>query len=148
MTIANVTENAILELVYRATTWAGYAQNITTTAQTNVGFSLHTADPSDTGTATASEVTYTGYVRVNVSRSSAGFSAVVTDSPGIQTVSAVTFTAGTAGTGIVSFFATAGSNATPPTGAQSILWSGAVSPVINTGSGVTPQLSPVNIQLD
>src|SRR5262252_2664363 len=102
MTIANVTENAILELVYRATTWAGYAQNITTTAQTNVGFSLHTADPSDTGTATASEVTYTGYVRVNVSRSSAGFSAVVTDSPGIQTVSAVTFTAGTAGTGIVS----------------------------------------------
>jgi len=143
MTIANVTENAILELVYRATLWAGYAQNVTTTAQTLVGFGLHTADPTDTGTQTTSEVTYTGYTRVNVSRSGTGFNAVVTDS-GISTASAVTFTAGTAGTGIVSFFSTAASGA----GAQNILWSGAVSPVINSGSGVTPQLSPVNIQLD
>jgi hypothetical protein len=147
MTIANVTENAILELTYRATSWAGYAINATTTAQTNIGFSLHTADPTDTGTATTSETTYTGYVRVNVARSSVGFTAVVTDS-GIATAAAVTFTAGTAGTGIISFFATAASNASPPTGAQNLLWSGTVSPVINSGSGVTPQLSPVNIQLD
>jgi hypothetical protein len=147
MTIANVTENAILELIYRATAWAGYAINATTTAQTNIGFSLHTADPTDTGTATSSEVTYTGYARVNVTRGAGGFNAVVTDS-GIATAAAVTFSAGSGGTGIVSFFATAASNASPPTGAQNILWSGAVSPVINSGSGVTPQLSPVNIQLD
>jgi hypothetical protein len=72
MTISNTTEDAILNLIFRAVTWAGYAS--ATGTETNIGISLHTADPADAGTASTSEMTtgaYTGYTRVNVARSTA-----------------------------------------------------------------------------
>lgn len=146
MTISNTTETAILKLIYQAIAWANYADNAATTPQTGVGVSLHTADPGDAGDATTSEVAYTGYGRVNVSRNTGGW----TETTGtITPVANIDFTAGTGGTGIVTFFATAKTTATVPTGAQAILWSGTVSPSINSGNGVTPRLTTAtNITLD
>lgn len=138
MTIGNTTETAILKLVFQAIAWANYADNAASTPQTGVGVSLHTADPGEAGDSTTSEVAYTGYGRVNVSRNTAGW----TESTGTVTpVANIDFTAGTGGTGIVTFFATAKTTATVPTGAQAILWSGTVSPSINTGNGVIPRLT-------
>lgn len=139
MSIADTTENAILNLVFRAVAWANYADNAATSPQTNTGWALHTADPGDAGNASTSEVTYTSYTRVNVARTTSGMTAASGGS--VSPAANVDFPAGTGGTGIVSFFSTSFSNATPPSGAQTILWSGSVSPVITTGNGVTPRLT-------
>ena len=138
MSISNTTESAILKLVYNATAWSNYADNAATSPQTQVGISLHTADPGDTGTASTSEVTYTSYTRINVARTTGGFTET---SGSVSPVATMAFPAGTGGSGTVTHFATAKSNATPPTGAQDILWSGTVTPNIVTGNGVTPQLT-------
>ena len=148
MTIANATETAVLKLIFQAVAWANYADNAATSPQTNIGISLHTADPGEAGDATTSEVTYTSYTRVNVPRSTA--------TPGwLETTGTITptanidFPAGTGGSGSAAWFATAKSNLTPPTGAQPILWSGQVSPAIATGNGVTPRLTTAStITLD
>jgi len=147
MTIADTTENAILNLTFRAQAWSNYADNAATSPQTNIGIALHTADPTDTGTASSSEVTYTSYTRVNVARTTGGWSA---PSGGSTSPAAnIDFPAGTGGSGTATFFSTSFSNATPPTGTQTILWSGAVSPSIVTGNGVTPRLTTAStITLD
>lgn len=138
MSISNTTENAILDLIFRATAWANYADNAASSPQTNIGCSLHTGDPGDGGDATTSEATYTSYTRVNVARST-GFNAA---SGGSTSPAAnIDFPAGTGGSGTVTHWAAAKSNATPPTGAQTILWSGTVTPNIVTGNGVTPRLT-------
>jgi hypothetical protein len=146
MSISNATETAILRLIFNATAWANYADNAATTPQTNVGVSLHTADPGEAGDATTSEIAYTSYTRVNVARTSGGW----TETTGTVTpVANIDFPAGTGGAGTAAFFATAKSNATPPTGAQAILWSGTVTPNIVTGNGVTPRLTTAStITLD
>jgi hypothetical protein len=146
MTIANVTETAILKLIFQAIAWANYADNAAATPQTNVGISLHTADPGEAGDASTSEVTYTSYTRINVARTTGGW----TETTGtITPVANIDFPAGTGGSGTATFFATAKSNATPPTGAQAILWSGTVTPNIVTGNGVTPRLTTAStITLD
>jgi hypothetical protein len=138
MTIGNTTEGAILALIFQAVAWANYADNAASTPQTQVGVSLHTADPGEAGDASTSETNYTSYTRVNVARTTGGWGIAANV---ISPVANITFPAGTGGSGSVTFFATAKSNATPPTGAQVILWSGSVSPAITVGTGVTPQLT-------
>jgi hypothetical protein len=146
MSIANVTESAILKLVFQAVAWTNYADNAATSPQTQVGVSLHTADPGEAGDASTSEVTYTSYTRVNVARTTGGWTET---SGSVSPVANIDFPAGTGGSGTASFFATAKSNATPPTGAQAILWSGTVTPNIVTGNGVTPRLTTAStITLD
>jgi hypothetical protein len=149
MSIADATESAILALIFNATAWANYADNAATSPQTNIGVALHTADPGDTGTASTSEIAYTGYTRVNVARTTGGWTVSGTSPTQVAPVAAISFPAGTAGSGTATFFSTSKSNASPPTGAQAILWSGTVTPNIVTGSGVTPQLSTAStITLD
>jgi hypothetical protein len=146
MSISNTTEDAILKLVFQAVAWANYADNAATTPQTNVGVSLHTADPGEAGDASTTEIAYTSYTRINVLRTSGGWSEA---SGSVSPVANIDFPAGTGGSGTATFFATAKSNATPPTGAQAILWSGTVTPNIVTGNGVTPRLTTAStITLD
>ena len=146
MSIADVTENNILKLIFNATAWANVADNAASSPQTNIGVSLHTADPGEAGTASTSEVAYTSYTRVNVARTTGGWT-VTTNS--VSPVANIDFPAGTGGSGTVTHFAVAKSNATPPTGAQEIYFSGTVTPNIVTGNGVTPRLTTAStITLD
>src|SRR5215467_5341623 len=138
MSISDATEHNILLLIFNATAWANYADNAGSSPQTNVGVSLHTADPGDSGNASTNEIAYTSYTRVNVARSGAGWTVT---SGSVSPAAAITFPAGTGGSGTATHFATAASNANPPTGAQTILWSGTVTPNITCGTGVTPQLT-------
>lgn len=143
--IHDTTEDAILNLLFRAVTWAGYASAVGT--ETNIGIALHTADPTDTGTAATSEMTtgaYAGYTRVNVGRTTGAWSASAAGS--VSPVANIDFPAGTGGTGATAnFFSTSSSNATPPTGAAAVLWSGAIAPPIVCGNGVTPRLTPATV---
>ena len=137
MSIADVSENAILALIFNATTWTNYAINATTTPETNIICALHTADPGDAGTQTTSEATYTSYARVNVARTSGGWTISGTTPTQAAPVAAINVPAGTGGSGTVTFFSTGKSGG----GATPILFSGTVTPNIATGNGVTPSLS-------
>ena len=134
MSISNATESNILKLIFNATAWANYADNAATTPQTNVHVGLHTADPADAGTMSTNEATYTSYARVNVARTTGGWTET---SGSVSPVAAITFPAGTGGTGTVTHFSTGKTGG----GATDILWSGTVTPNIVTGNGVTPQLT-------
>jgi hypothetical protein len=134
MSISNTTEDAIINLIYRATAWANYADNAASAPETNIHVALATGDPGDAGTMSTSETTYTSYARVNVARST-GWSA---SSGGSTSPSAtISFPAGTGGSGTVTHFSTGKTGG----GATAILLSGTVTPNIVTGNGVTPQLS-------
>lgn len=146
MSVSNAAETAILALIFNATAWANYADNAASSPQTNVGVSLHTADPTDSGDASSSEATYTDYTRVNVARTSGGWTVT---GGSVSPVATIEFPIGSGGSGSLAFWATSKSNGSPPTGAQAILWSGAVTPAIASGAGVTPRLTTAStITLD
>jgi hypothetical protein len=139
--IHDATEDSVLNLLFRAVTWAAYAS--AAGSETNIGIALHTADPGDAGTAATSEMTtgaYTGYTRVNVARSTGGWSA--SSGGSVSPAANIDFPAGSGGTGAsATFFSTSSSSGSPPTGAAAVLWSGAISPPITCGNGVTPRLT-------
>lgn len=126
-------ENDFLKLIYNATAWADLAQDDGTSPAANITVALHTADPGETGNQSTSEISYTGYSRVNVARTTGGWT--VTNNS-VSPVSAITFGQMTAGTGgTVTHFST-GSGV-----ANYMLHSGTVTPNIVVANGVTPQLT-------
>lgn len=134
MSFSNAAENSVLDLIFSATTWANYAVNATASPETNIVTTLNTAAPGDAGTGSTSEATYTSYARVNVSRSG-GFNA--SSGGSVSPAAAITFPAGTGGSGTVTNFAFTKSGG----GASTNICDGTVTPNIVTGNGVTPQLS-------
>ena len=100
----------------------------------SVYFSLHTADPGEAGTQVTSEITYTSYARVAVARTSGGFT-VATNT--VAPVAAVTFPAGTGGTGTATFWGVG----LAASGAGNLLYSGTITPSIVCGNGITPSLA-------
>jgi hypothetical protein len=134
MSISNTTENAILALIFNATAWSNYADNAASSPQTNVHVGLATADPGDAGDMSTSESAYTSYARVNVARTSGGWTV---SSGSVSPVSNIDFPAGTGGSGTVTHFSTGKTGG----GAAAILFSGTVTPNIVTGNGVTPRLT-------
>lgn len=134
MSIADATENAILLLIFNATAWANYADNAASSPQTNIHVGLHTADPTDSGNMSSSEAAYTSYARVNVARTSGGWT--VTNNS-VSPAANIDFPAGTGGSGTVTHFSTGKTGG----GSAAILFSGTVTPNIVTGNGVTPRLT-------
>lgn len=126
--------NSLLLLLFNATLFANVAINATSSPITNVYASLHTADPGPGGTQSTSESAYTSYARVSVVRTSSGWT-VTTNS--VSPVGAITFPAGTGGSGTVTFFGLGSLTS----GAGVLFYSGTVTPNIVTGSGITPSLS-------
>ena len=137
MSISDTTETAILKLIFQAVAWANYADNAAATPQTNVDVALHTADPGDAGTMSTSETNYTSYARVSVARTTGGWAVAGTTPTAVNPVAAITFPAGTGGSGTITNFSTGKTGG----GAAAILFSGTVTPNITVGSGVTPQLT-------
>lgn len=97
----------------------------------NLFVALYTADPGEAGTATTSETTYTGYARVAVARSAAGFT--VTGNK-VELVSAATFPECTAGTATITHWGIVNT----ASGAGTLLYSGPLTPNINVQTGVSP----------
>jgi hypothetical protein len=127
-------ENDLMKLIFQATAIANIADNAASSPLTNLYFSLHTADPGETGTQTTSEVAYTSYARTAVARTSGGFTVTANS---VSPVANVDFVAGTGGSGTATHFAVG----TASSGTGKILYSGTVTPNIVCGSGVTPRLT-------
>lgn len=145
MSIADVTELNILKLIFNATAIANIADNAATAPITITAVALHTADPGDAGTQATSEATYTSYARVSQARTTGGWTCSGTSPAQAVPAVAITFPAGTGGSGTATFFSV-GKTAS---GATDIFWSGTVTPNIVTGNGITPQLTTAtSITLD
>jgi hypothetical protein len=75
---ATDTCNDIIDLIFNGITFNGFAENDSTSPNTDLYLSLHTADPGVGGLQTTNETAYTNYVRVAVSRVAyAGWDAAV-----------------------------------------------------------------------
>ena len=128
-------DNDLLKLIFNATAIANIADNAASSPLTNLYVSLHTADPGVGGSQTTSEISYTGYGRATVARTSGGFTVTGASVSPTATVS-FTISSGGAG-GTVTNFAIG----TASSGAGKILYTGTVSPNIVVSNGVTPQLT-------
>lgn len=65
--------NDFLKLIYNATAIANIADNAATSPLTNIYVALHTADPGVGGTQGTSEISYIGYNRSAVARTTGGW---------------------------------------------------------------------------
>lgn|SRR5574341_1018189 len=91
MSKSNSFENSLLLLIFNNTDVAniGDAAGLQNSAAAgNLYVALHTADPGEAGAQNASEITYTGYARVAVARSGAGWTV---SSNSVSNAAAVTF---------------------------------------------------------
>ncbi len=127
-------ENDWLKLVFNATAIANMADNAATSPLTNLYVSLHTADPGESGSQTTSEVAYTSYARVAVARTSGGWTVTANS---VSPVANIDFPTGTGGSGTATYWAVG----TASSGAGKLLYSGAISPSIVCGNGITPRLT-------
>lgn len=134
MSKSNAFENDLLSLIFNGTPIANLADNAATSPLTNVFIALHTSDPGEAGNQSTSEVSYTGYARVAVARTSGGWT-ITTNS--VSPVSAIEFAEMTGGTGGTVTHASIG---TASSGAGKILYSGALTPTVAVATGVIPRI--------
>jgi hypothetical protein len=125
----------ILALLFNATTIPSIAINATSSPLTNLYCALHTADPTAAGTQTTNEISYTGYARVAVARSTGGWTVT---SASVSPVANVVF--GTP-TGSPSATATFWSVGTAASGAGTMLYAAPISPTITITAGLPPTLT-------
>jgi len=125
--------NDELKLIYNATAIANIADNAASSPITNIYWSLHTADPS-AGNQTTNEVSYTGYARQAVARTSGGFT--VTGNS-VSPVANVVFPVSTSGTPTATNFATG----TASSGTGKVIDAGTVTPSIVVSTSVVQTLT-------
>ena len=132
MSKSNVFENDLLKLIFNATPIAGLADNAASSPVTSLFLALHTADPGEAGGQTTSEISYTGYTRLAVLRTTGGWT--VTGNS-VSPVADVIFPEMTGGTGGAATHASIG---TLVSGAGKILYKGALTPTITVALAVSP----------
>ncbi len=134
MSKANSTENALLLLIFNATTWDLIAENDTTSPATNLYVALHTSDPGEAGAQNTNETAYTNYARVAVARSGAGWT--VTGSSVVNAALIQFPQCGVTGATITHV-----SIGTASSGAGTILYSGALNSSLAVSNLIQPQFA-------
>lgn len=137
MSKSDVWENDLLRLIFQNTdiTGIGDAGGIRGSATAgSLYWSLHTADPGETGTAITSETAYTGYARVAGARSAGSFTVTANSVSPVANVDFGECTASPGGAithfGIVS----------TASGAGKLLYKGTMTPSITMAIGVIPRI--------
>jgi hypothetical protein len=128
--------NDLLKLIFNATPIALIADNAASTPLADLYAGLYLSDPVPGGDQTSQEISYTGYARVAVLRTSGGFTVT-----GLNVVltSSISFGLMTAGTGGTATFWGVGSLAS---GAGLLIYSAPINPTLAVITGVTPELTP------
>ena len=136
MPLSDTFENDLMLLVFNNTNTADIGDATGLRGSSTAGslyIALHTADPGESGTASTSEAAYTGYARVAVARSGAGFTV---SANAVSNAAAVTFGACTASSSTVTYF----SVTTASSGTSKILWRGTTNSLAVT-AGITPSFA-------
>jgi hypothetical protein len=137
MSATNALETAILALLFNNTNAAniGDATGLRGSVAAGVFYiSLHTADPGEAGTQSTTEANYTGYARVSVARSGAGWTVSGANN---SNAALVTFGACTAGTNTITHFGIG----TDVSGVGNLLFKGALTASLAVSAGITPQFA-------
>lgn len=137
MSKSNAMETAVLANVFQNAAIANIGDATGLRGSTTAGqlyYSLHTSDPGEAGDQTTSECNYTGYARVAKNRNTTDH---VVSGNQMSIATAAVFPIGTGGSGTATHFGIG----TAASGAGVLLYSGALSPTIATGTGVTPQIA-------
>lgn len=135
MSATNAMETAVLALYFNNTDHAniGDAAGLQNSTVAGVFYiSLHTADPGEAGAQNTTEATYTGYARIAVARSGAGWTV---SGNNVSNAAVVTFGVCTAGSNALTHFGIG----TDISGAGNLLFKGALSATYNTAVGNAPQ---------
>jgi hypothetical protein len=136
MSMSNAAETAWLQILLTNTNWANIGDATGLRGSTVAGsfyIALHTADPGEAGDQTTSEATYTGYARVAVARSGAGWT--VSGASG-SNAAAITFGACTAGSNTITY----ASLGVAASGASQIISSGPLSAPLAVTALITPNI--------
>lgn len=144
MSLTNQAETDLLKLLFNNTAWAnvGDAAGLQPSAAAGSMFvSLHTADPTETGSQTSSEATYTSYARIAVARSAGGWTISGNNA---SNTAAVTFPAATGGSNTITHFGI-GSDLS---GAGNLFASGALDSSLAVSSGITPEFAIGELDVD
>jgi hypothetical protein len=137
MSKTNAWENGLLLLLFNNTNFANVGDATGLRGSSTAGalfVSLHTADPGEAGTQATNEATYTSYTRVSVPRSGSNWT--VTGNS-VSPAAVVEFPTCTGGSNTITHFGVGLAS----TGANTLLYKGAVSPTIAVSSGITPRLT-------
>ena len=134
MSKSNATENALLLLVFNATTWDLIAEDDTTSPAANLYVALHTGDPGEAGTQATSECAYGSYARVAVARTAGGWTVT---GGAVENAALVQFPSCSSGSETATYI----SVGTGSSGATPILYSGALSASLAISSGIQPQFA-------
>lgn len=137
MSASNAFETSLLTLIFNNTNNAniGDATGLRGSSTAGVFYiGLHTADPGETGTQTTSEATYTGYARVSVARSAAGFTI---SGNTVSNAAVVNFAVCTGGSNTITHF----SIGSDVSGTGNLFFSGALSASLAVSNGITPNFA-------
>ena len=141
MSKSNTYEQQVLALLLNGTAIANVADDAASSPLSQVWVGLHENDPGEAGTQGTNETTYTGYSRVAVTRSTAGFVISTGGASGASAspVANIDFPEATStSTGTITHFSI-GRTSAASTG--DIFYKGTISPNINYGQNVTPRLT-------
>ncbi len=149
MSLSNASENDLLLLLFNNTNISNMGDATGVRGSTGAGslyVSLHTADPGETGVQNTSETTYTGYARVAVARSGAGWTVSGTAPTQVVNAAIITFGTSTVGTPTITHFGVG----LESSGATRLLASGVLdnSQVINIGGVNTFAAGALKVTVD
>ncbi len=125
-------DNDLLKMIFNATAIANICDNAASSPCTNLTVALHTADPTS-GTQSTSEISYTSYARVNVARTSGGWTVT---GASVSPAASIDFPTSTGGAGGTVTHWSVGDGVS-----NKILYSGTVTPNIVVTTGVLPRLT-------
>lgn len=134
MSKSNQFEDDLLKLIFNGTSITGLADNAASAPIGQLYMALHTADPGEAGNQSTSEVSYTGYSRVGVLRTTAGW---IVSSGSVSPAAPVEFGEMTAGAAGTATFASVG---TAVNGSGKILYRGQITPSISYAVGTQPRM--------
>jgi hypothetical protein len=137
MSKSNTFENEIQAHIFRNADVALIGDATGLRGSTTVGslfVSLHTANPGETGNQSTSEANYTGYARIAVVRSAAGWALTAET---ISNAAAITFAECTAGSNSITHFGIG----TTISGTGKLLYYGTLTTPLAVSTGVTPQFA-------
>lgn len=140
MSASNSFESSALNLIFLNSNIANVGDATGLRGSSTAGslfVALHTADPGEAGDQTTSETTYTGYARVAVARSGAGWTVSGTAPTQVANAAAVTFGLDTVGSQTITHF----SVGVATSGASVIIVSGALTASLAVSPGITPSFA-------
>lgn len=127
-------KNAILALIFNGESISGLADNAATDPLTDLYLSLHTAYPGEDGDQTTNESAYSGYERMPLERSVAGWT--VTDNT-VSPTADVQFPYCLSGTETIMYVGIG----TTVASASELIYIGVLSPNIEISAGMAPILT-------